>query len=149
MKLAPRTDRRRGVAAVEAAIVLGVFLTFVLGMIEMGICVFRYHLVAGAVREGTRQAIVHGDYSSAPWGPTTIGPIDGNDSHPLVQAVMRMLVGVDPDSVTIQAEWLDGDNEVEHRVRVTVAVLHTFTLPSMLGISSLTLHSDSTMQITH
>jgi Flp pilus assembly protein TadG len=149
MIVARMTRRRKAVAAFEAAIVLGVFLTLVLGMIELGICVFRYHLVAEAAREGARQTLVHGEYSASPWGPATVGPINGNDPSPLAQAVMPMLVGVDPETVTILAEWLDGDNEVDHRVRVTVTIQQALLLPSLLGINSLTLSSQTTMQITH
>lgn len=148
--IAARIPRRRdAVTTLEAAIVLVVFLTLVLGMIELGICVFRYHLVAEATREGARQAMVHGEYSPSPWGPATIGPIYGNDADPLAQAVMNLLVGVDPDTVTVLAEWLDGDNEVDHRVRVTVTIQQPLVLSSLLGIDSLTLSSQTTMQITH
>jgi Flp pilus assembly protein TadG len=141
--------RRKAVAAFEAAIILSVFLTLVVGMIELGVCVFQYHLVAGAAREGARQGIVHGEYSSSPWGPAAIGPIHGNDMTPLAQAVMPMLVGIDPQNVTIQAAWLDGDNEVDHRLQVTVTVQSPTGLVSLLGIESLTLSSRTTMQITH
>jgi len=142
-------QRRRAVSAFEATIVLGVFLMLVLGMIEMGVCVSQSNLVAAAAREGTRQAMVHGEYSSSPWGPAALGPIDGNAADPLAQAVMAMLVGVDPATVTIQAVWLDGDNEVDHRVQVTVTIQHAMVLAALLGFDSLTLTSNSTMQITH
>jgi hypothetical protein len=115
----------------------------------LGMCVLRYHLVAEAAREGARQAIVHGEYSSSRWGPSTLGPIKGDDAHPLAHAVMPMLIYVDPSAVTIQADWLDGDNEVDHRVRVTVTVQQALILPSLLGIDSLTVGSQTTMQIVH
>jgi hypothetical protein len=118
-------------------------------MLEMGICVFQYHLVAAAAREAARQGIVHGEYSSSPWGPATIGPVNGNDTSPLAQAVMAILVGVDPQTVTIQAAWLDGDNEVDHRLQVTVSILSNPGITSFLGIASFTLSSQTTMQITH
>jgi Flp pilus assembly protein TadG len=141
--------RRRAVSTVEAVIVLSVFLTLVLGMVELGMCVFQYHLVAGAAREGARQGIVHGEYSSSPWGPATMGPITGNDSSPLAQVVMTMLVGIDPGTVTIVAVWLDGDNEVDHRLQVTVTVQYDTGLMSLLGIGVVPLTSQTTMQITH
>ena len=149
MFAARMTQRRPAVSTFEAALVLGVFLTLVLGMIELGICVLRYHLVAEAVREGARQAMVSGEYSASPWGPATVGPINGNDPNPLAQAVMPLLVGVDPATVTIQAVWLDGDNAVDHRVQVTVAIQQALVLTSLFGIDSLTLTSQTTMQITH
>jgi Flp pilus assembly protein TadG len=143
------TRRRNAVTTLEAAIVLSAFMTLVLGLVELGICVFRYHLVAAGAREGARLGIVSGEYSASPWGPATIGPIDGNDPQPLAQAVMSMLVGVDPSTVAILAEWLDGDNQVDHRLRITVTIQSPLAFTSLLGIDSLTLTSQTTMQITH
>ncbi len=144
-----KMPRRNAVSTVEATIVLVVFLMLVLGMIELGICVFRYNLVAAAAREGARRGIVCGEYSASPWGPTAIGPVNGNDASPLAQVVMAMLAGVDPLTVTIQAQWLDGDNEVDHRLQVTVTIVQPLALSSLFGIDSLTVSSQTTMQITH
>lgn len=148
--MSDRTLRRRdGVSTVETAIVLGVFLLLVLGMIELGACVFQSHLVADAARAGARKGIVHGEYSSSPWGSAPLGPVNGNDSSPLAQAIMPLLLGVDPQTVTIQAVWLDGDNAVGHRLQVKVTIQHTVVLTSLLGMDSLALSSQTTMEIAH
>jgi Flp pilus assembly protein TadG len=55
-----RRKERRGAALVETAIVYPVLFLLVLGIIMMGISVFRYQQVAHAAREGARWAAVHG-----------------------------------------------------------------------------------------
>ncbi len=52
--------RRRGAAVVEFAIVVPIFTLLVFGMIEFGRMVMVHQLLAGAAREGARQAIVNG-----------------------------------------------------------------------------------------
>ena len=52
--------RRRGAAVVEFAIVVPIFFLMVFGMIEFGRMVMVHQLLAGAAREGARQAIVNG-----------------------------------------------------------------------------------------
>ena len=51
---------RRGATLVEAAIVLPVFLLLVFGIIELGLAVARYNMLAEVARDGARMAIVHG-----------------------------------------------------------------------------------------
>lgn len=52
----PKSDSRRGVAAVEFALVLPVFLTVSLGIIEYGRALMAGNLVTSAAREGCRIA---------------------------------------------------------------------------------------------
>src|SRR4051794_3955305 len=52
--------RRRGTTAVEAAIVYPVVLLLTLGVVIVGLGVFRYQQVANLAREGARYAAVHG-----------------------------------------------------------------------------------------
>ena len=51
---------RRGATAVEAAFVLPVAFTFILGMVVMGLLIYYYFQVASLAREGARYASVHG-----------------------------------------------------------------------------------------
>lgn len=137
---------------VEAALVFLAFLTLVLGMLDLGLAVFRNHLVCEAARQGARQAIVHGSLappSMVAWGPDPVGPVPGNDSSPLAQAVQPFLADLDPSTVTVQAQWIDGGNDPGQRVRVTVNATCPLTLPSLVGVSSLSLHASSTMPIAH
>ena len=100
---------RNGVTMVEMAIVLMVFLTLVLGMLDLGIAVFRHHVIAEAARQGARQAIVHGSLADklGPWGPDTFsGPADTSSS--LVDAIRPCLAGMDPaggDHSSRMAGW--------------------------------------------
>jgi Flp pilus assembly protein TadG len=53
-------ERRRGAALVEMAVCLPVFLTVMLGMIELGRAIMVGQLVTNAAREGARLAIIDG-----------------------------------------------------------------------------------------
>lgn len=56
---------RLGATLVEAAITLSVFVISLLAAVDLGLGVYRYHLVAEAARLGAREAIVHGSQSPA------------------------------------------------------------------------------------
>jgi Flp pilus assembly protein TadG len=146
----PRADRR-GATIVEMAIVVSVFLTLVLGMLDLGIAVFRYHLLAQAARQGARQAIVHGSMADrlGPWGPATYTGTSDVDGHPIVAAIRPSLVGLHLSQVTIQAEWPDADNKFEQRVRVTVSAPYQPMMTFIFGNPTFTLQGTSTMRIAH
>lgn len=59
-----RQENRRGAALVEMAVCLPVFLTVMLGMIELGRAIMVGQLVTNAAREGARLAIVDGSTNS-------------------------------------------------------------------------------------
>ena len=59
---------RRGATAVEAAFVLPVAFTFIIGMVVMGFLVYYYYQVASLAREGARYASVHGTQYAADTG---------------------------------------------------------------------------------
>ena len=106
--------RRRGVAAVEMAILLLVFLTLVIGMLDVGLAVFRYHVMAEVARVGARQAIVHGKEADrlGSWGPASFEGT-GGDSHPIPTTLRTALGGMNLDEVTLKTEWPDGNNLLE------------------------------------
>ncbi len=143
-------NARRGAALVEGAVVFGVLLLFVLATLDLGLAVFRSHLITEAARHGARQAIVRGALADAlgTWGPETIGPLAGNDSHPLAQAIQPYLAGFDLDTVVILAEWIDGGTERGMRVRVTVSAPYRPFGP-VLPAGGLALRASSTTIITH
>jgi len=66
-RLTRRSDggRRRGVAAVEMAVVLPVFVTVTLGMIELGRAVMVAQLMTNAAREAARMAIIDGSTNTS------------------------------------------------------------------------------------
>jgi hypothetical protein len=57
------------------------------------------------------------------------------------------LHGVDANSVTITAQWLDASNDVGARVRVTVSTPYSPTLTSLFGNLTLTLRATSTLPV--
>ena len=59
---------RRGVQAVEAAIVLPVVMMLILGTCSTAMGVYYYQLVATLAREGARYASVHGSQYAADTG---------------------------------------------------------------------------------
>lgn len=142
---------RRGAAAIETAIVLPVFLLIIIGLLDLGLAVFRYNTMAAAVRYGARQAIVHGA-KAAPlrtsWGPNTYsGP--ANDASELAIAIQSRLFALDASQVQLTAEWPDGDNEPDHRVRITLRYQQRAIVPELLGYPPLNLEAVSVMRILH
>ncbi len=137
--------RRSGAALVEGVITFGVLLTLALVTFDLGLAVFRWHLLAEAARVGARQAAVHGELADAlgAWGPATVGPVPATDPHPAVQAVAPYLVGLDPQAVTVTVEWLDGGTGRGMRVRMSLSAPHALVGPS------LTLRASSTVPIEH
>ncbi len=59
-----RSSKSRGAAAVEFAIVLPLFLSLVLGMIELGRAIMVMQALTYAAREGCRVAVLDGSTSS-------------------------------------------------------------------------------------
>ena len=84
---------RRGVQAVEAAIVLPVVMMLTLGTCSTAMGVYYYQLVATLAREGARYASVHGTQYAADTGnpPATAADIYNN-------AILPMAVGLTPES---------------------------------------------------
>jgi Flp pilus assembly protein TadG len=64
MRLIKRSQKRRGAAAVEAAIVLPVFFTFIFGMMEMSQMGMTAQLITDAALEGCRVAVLDGKTQS-------------------------------------------------------------------------------------
>ena len=60
MTLRRKPSRRKGAALVEMALVLPVFLTVVLGIMEFGRAMMVSNLLANAAREGARLAVTSG-----------------------------------------------------------------------------------------
>jgi Flp pilus assembly protein TadG len=138
------------------ALVLPVFLMLVLGMLDLGIAVFRYHLLGQAAREGARQAMVHGSLTTAltRWGPTAwSGTADATPGsaggHSIVAAVQPFLVGFDLSQVSIQVNWPSGDNQPGDPVHVTVSSPYQPIMTYIFSNTTFNLAGESTMPIAH
>lgn len=140
---------RSGALVVEGAIVLGVVLTLLLGMLDLAIAVLRFNTLSEAARRGARAAIVHGELSSpekTSWGPATFtGTAD--DSSELAAAIRPVLVAFDAADVAVTADWLDGGNARDDRVRIAVSYSHQLIFSQLFGSDPITLNGVSTMRI--
>ena len=149
---------RRGATVLELAFVLGIFVTLTFGMFDLGLGVFRYHILANAARQAARRAVVHGASANArmgPWGPAMINVpatahvpiVDGDDFGGYYRDGIRpMLVGCDLPNTWITVEWIDGHHDLQERVRATVTSPYR---PFMPFLHPVTLRACSTMQIVH
>jgi len=86
-----------GQAMVESALVFGLFLTMLIGMLEIGRAVWVYETLTQAARAGARFAMMHGARNP-----------HGGESTP-VSAVEAMVEsaspGLDPDDLTVTVTW--------------------------------------------
>lgn len=152
-------QKRRGVTVVETAVIIGTFLFLVLGMLDLGVGVFRHHILSNAARHAARKAIVRG--SLAPnrdsvntWGPPNFtNPYENtaDQSDDIADTIRPYLVGLDPANVTIRMEWITS-NEQNGRNRVTVTMTTEYRpiVMFMFGPNaSFTQRASSTMLMAH
>jgi Flp pilus assembly protein TadG len=143
---------------VETGIVMLTFLVAVVGMIDLGVAVYRQHVISEAARYGARLACVHGaqapsGWNGGPWGSggVTIGPLTASTTGtPIVDAMRTNFLQdvVDLSNTNITVQWPDGNNNVESRVEVTVTTTYTPML-TLIFSGSFTMTANSTMQIAH
>jgi len=149
---------------VEAAIILPVFLTLCLGMIDMGIAVFQNNAVAEASRQGARIASVHGSLAPSGWNGgdwmatagvtgTTTYTVAGNDSGAIATAIngSGALAGLTPANVTIKITWIDSGDSVQNgnRVQVKVSTNWSPIIFYVFGNQTVTLTATSIVPIAH
>ncbi len=105
-------SERRGVAAVEMALVAPLFMLLVLGIIEFGRYLMVGQLVVNAAREGTRMAIS--------------GYFTEEEVRTDVENFVTEAIGLDPEDVTIEIETASGetifDAEAKDLITIRVAV---------------------------
>lgn len=140
-----RSDRR-GVATVEAALMLPVIVVLVFGFVEIGYYVNCHHVLHDAARQGARAA-VRQENSNSEVTDAVIEAISNSSS-------------VDPDAVTVRIAQVDSagveqyqvmnlsDNENGDAIRVTVTVGYDqFNSPSnYFGLASQSLASSVVMK---
>jgi Flp pilus assembly protein TadG len=147
----PRTQRCRGVAIVEGAIVLPVLMIVVLGMLDLSLLVLESNTLAEASRRMCRQAMVHGQMASPQmtvWGPASVTGT-ANDGTEYAEALNPELVTFDLNQVSYVINWPDGGNLPGNRVQVTVNYQYKPLMPLVLGTNSVPITMETTMEVAH
>lgn len=142
---------RRGAAAIEAAIVLSVFLAALFSMLDLALATLRANSLCECARRAARLAIVRGEGATFPLSP--LGPESWSgtaaDDHPFAEAVRPLLTTMQPDRVRITATWLDESHQPNDRVRVQLVFEHAPLVPFVFRDRPQPLTATSTMRIVH
>jgi hypothetical protein len=154
-RLGERIARRRGATIIEMALVLPVFLSLTIGMLDLGIAVFRQHALGHAARQAARLAVVHGEMADrlGIWGPpeqpSLVQGTADTDFHEIAPTIRPLLSEFDLSSVNVAMEWVDGNNDLGSKLQVRLTTEHHFLFAWIIGLGSITLEGSSTMQIAH
>jgi Flp pilus assembly protein TadG len=120
---------------VETALCFLLVFVTIYAIMEFGLFVYSYNVVAGATREGARYAIVHGSRSGAVASEADIRA-----------QILRWCVGLNPSALVVRTTWLP-ENTPGSRVRIDTA----YTLNPMTALivsAPLTIRSSSEMVIS-
>jgi hypothetical protein len=151
MRLITTPGRRTGATLVEGVLVLLVLLILVVGMLDLGVAIFRQHQLDYAARGACRAATVRGSEASVlgVWGPTAVGPVAASSTGSIPTEVRSHLCSLSPSAVTVRVEWPDGDNEPGSRVTVSLETSYQPALTALFGAGPIPLKASSTMPISH
>ncbi|HEX8939225.1 MAG TPA: TadE family protein [Candidatus Limnocylindrales bacterium] len=170
-----RRRRSRGQALLEFSLVIPVFLTLFMGIVDFGRVVWAQNSLASAAREGARFAIVHGGSLS---NPCPVGPLNPQFGDPpgtppgasascpypapSKQAVKNAALaaaiagGTSISATVCYGAGCSGDTDAAGAtdargtpVSVTVTSQLPLVVPSLLGFSSFTVSGSSTMLVNH
>ena len=146
------SDRRRGQALAEFALVAPIFFLLLFGIIEGGRFILYYETLNNATREGARYAIVHGSRSSCPSGPMEAGitPPACYDlsGAKVIQKVKDTAFGVLGGSVTVTPAWPNSSNGRDSDVSVVATYTYN-TLVPLVPLPPITITAESTLVINH
>lgn len=126
---------QRGAAMVEFSLAFLAFFFFLYGVMEFSRIVASYNILAGATREGSRYASVHGSSSGS-----------AVSSSDIQTQVRNWAVGLDSSSLSVNATWASGNAPGD-----TVLVKSSYTLTPFTGLlvgNTITLQSSSKMVIS-
>jgi len=167
-----RSDRSRGQAMVEFALVIPVFILLMVGIFDLGRVVWVNDTLATAAREAARFAIVHGgsEGTLCPVGPpatTAVIPAPGpgclfpSPSRQAIKDVAQKWAAGTSANVTVNVCYgvvssctsdTDAANATNARgmqVMVTVTSVVDLSVPSLVGFSGFSLSATSTMLVNH
>jgi Flp pilus assembly protein TadG len=139
----------RGASVLESALVVGVLLAVVLGIVEFGRFMYTYAYIAQIAREGARWAIVRGS------GCTVLNACGANSTQ-VANYVASLSEGVtNPANLTATATWPNTGcppgstgNAPGCPVVVKVTYQYGFTLIPFLASVPVTLSTQSQMVIS-
>jgi Flp pilus assembly protein TadG len=171
-----RRDSSRGQGLVEFAIVLPVLMLLLVGFFDLGRVILAHDALSHAAREAVRYAIVHGASSANPLsGPNAcpVGPLpsvvvapapSASCPHPSpskesIRIEARQQAAMARSDVTVEVCYGEGcvgdvdapgaTNERGTPVTVTLHETVGMAAASLLGFSSFTITSSSTMLVNH
>jgi len=131
-----RRNGQRGATVIEFGLAFLLFFTVVYAVMEFGRIVASYNILAGAVREATRYAAVHGSASASPAGTTDITAV-----------VDQWAVGLDTSALTVTPTWSNSKKVPGSTVQVT-ASYSAAPFTSLILPGNVTLRSSSQMVIS-
>jgi hypothetical protein len=136
---------------VESAIILGIALFIVFGILDLGLAVLHYNTISEGARRVARAGIVHGreaEPEGSVWGPATYSGTAADQSE-IAASILPAITVLDPAQVSVQVEWPDGQNEPDDLLRVTVRTTYRPILPKLVGRDAIELSAVSLMRIQH
>lgn len=86
--------RQRGATILEFALGFLVFFSVVYAVMEFGRIIASYNILAGATREATRYATVHGSFSGSPASSSDIQDV-----------ARKWAIGLDTSSLVVTTSW--------------------------------------------
>ncbi len=142
---------RRGVTAVEGAIVLSVFLLILFVMLDLGLMVLDYNLLCEGAGRLCREAKVHGSRSAPQetmWGPDEVAG-KAADGSQYAQSFEQVLATLPLADVNYTLEWPAGTNHPDDQVRATLSYQYTPMVPFVLGTQPIALEAVATLRVDH
>jgi len=147
----PSRHPRRGVAAVEGAIVLSVFLLILFGMLDLGLLLLDYNTLCEATRRLARTAIVHGQMAAPAqtfWGPEAVSGTAA-DGTEYATALSPELATFNLSNVNYSIQWPAGTNRPDDPVQVTVTYQYPPIIPYLLGSQTVPIQAVTKMSVQH
>ena len=148
-----RADRRRGAIALESALVMSVMFMLILGVIVLGMGVFRYQEMAYLAREGARYASVRGTQYATDTGNTaaTASTIYTNAIQPKMAALSSSQFSYSVSWNSSNAPYHTTTNGSGATVKVanTVSVTVNYAWVPEAFFGGVTLTSTSTMPMSN
>ncbi len=136
-----RGQGRRGVSAVEAAVVYPITIFLLLGTVVLGLGVFRYQQLQCLAREGARYASVHGPQYAA----------DSGNAYATNQTVLAQIetlaVGLETNNLSCAVTW--NPNPPTTTTPSTVSVQLTYYWVPEGYFQPVTMTATSVMPVTY